>query len=298
MDGRPETSPLPIGKRVEQLARTRYVIVFAIRSGSTLLCNDLAQAGLGRPTEHFQGPAVTDPAAAFVERVVAADAPVFGTKVSWEQTFAVLRRLADEGQIRAFDLREVFGEDLGVVRLVRRNKLRQAISAWRATSSGIWHVPSGSVPVARSPGYDKEALLALMMQVLAEDWLWERHFQDAGLETLTIDYEDYVEDRAGWVAEIARHVGLPLATAPDLADRTQPMADLWTDRIEERLLDDLSAPVHPFWAVPGLQSVVPSSLPLDRCIPLPRVAPPFPTERLADRRGRLAGVAGESGEPG
>ena len=264
---------MPLGERVEQLAATRYVIVFAVRSGSTLLCNDLAQAGLGFPMEHFQGPLVPDPVPAFVQRLVARDAPVFGTKLSWEQAFALLRRLADAGEVNAFDLREVFGRDSHVIRLVRRNKVRQTVSAWRAASSGLWHLPSGSVPSNSDPGYDPEALKAVLMQLLAEDWLWERHLRDLGVDPLTVTYEDYLQDRVGWIAEIARHVGRPLADIPVLVEHTQPMADQWTDRLEERLMDDLSAPVHPFWAVPSLHGCVPASLPIAQCIPLPGPGP-------------------------
>jgi LPS sulfotransferase NodH len=270
MEARPERPPAPLGRRVEQLADVRYVIVFAIRSGSTLLCEDLAQARLGAPTEHFQGPMVVPPAGAYVERLVATDAPVFGTKMSWEQTFALLRRLADEGEIRSFDLRDAFGDDVKVIRLVRKNKLRQAVSAWRAATSGVWHNPPGAPPDGQHPGYERDAIVTLMMQLLAEDWLWERHVADAGIEALTVAYEDYIADRLGWVTEIARHVGRPLDRAPTLVDRIRPMADAWTDELEQRLLDDLSAPMHPFWAAPELWGSVPASLPIEACVPLPR----------------------------
>jgi trehalose 2-sulfotransferase len=271
MEGR---SSARLGERAQDLAATRYVIVFAVRSGSTLLCNDLTQAGLGAPTEHFQGNSVPGPVASYVERVIVRDAPVFGTKLSWEQTFALLRRLADEEQIRTFDLREAFGDDVRVVRIVRRNKIRQAISAWRAATSGVWHVPTTSLRDEPRPIFESGPLVALMMQLLAEDWLWERHLLDAGIDALTLAYEDYVADRAGTILEVARHIGRPLATPPQLVDRLQPLADRWTDLFEQRLLDELSAPIHPFWGTPGLQGSMPSSLPIDLCVPLPRSSNP------------------------
>jgi trehalose 2-sulfotransferase len=273
MDTRSDGAWAPLGRRIEQLAATRYAIVFAVRSGSTLLCDDLAQVGLGAPTEHFQGP-MLGPVAAHVERVVRADGPVFGTKVSWEQAFSLLRRLADEGAIHRFDLREAFGDDLRVIRLVRRNKIRQAVSAWRAAKTGVWHLPAGSAPESLDPGYERGALISLVMQFLAEDWLWERHVEEAGLDALTVVYEEYARDRSGCLAKIARYVGHPLDRTPVLADRIQQMADAWTDRLEQRLLDDLSAPVHPFWAAPELWDSVPASVPLETCVPLPRAPAP------------------------
>lgn len=258
-------------ERVALLAPVRYVLLFGVRSGSTMLCADLAQAGLGRPTEHFQGPMLpADGTAAYVQELVRADSPVFGTKIAWEQAFALLRRLADEGQVASFDLREVFGEDVRIIRLVRRNKARQAISAWRATVSRVWHLHVDKVEGAPCPPYDRDAIVEVMLQLLAEDWLWERHLADLGLEALTVAYEDYVDDRGRWLRVVARHLGLSIDDGWQPIDPLRPMADEWTDVIEGRLLDDLSAPAHPFWTSGTLRSFVPSSLPPERCVPLRR----------------------------
>jgi LPS sulfotransferase NodH len=237
-----------LAERISSCASTRYVIVFPLRSGSTLLCNDLGQAGLGTPTEHFQGVHLNSPVAGYVESVVRDQAPLFGTKVSWDQAVALMRRLADEHEVADFDLRQVFGQDVKIVRVVRKNKARQAVSAWRAASTGVWHVSRGTASNPTPLRYDRDSLIGIMKQLLAEEWLWERHLNDLGIPTLTIAYEDYISDRAGWVAEIARYIGRPLRVLPALEDHTDVMADHWTDLLERRLLDDLSAPTHPLWA--------------------------------------------------
>jgi len=264
------TGALPLAERVRGLASTRYVILFAIRSGSTLLCNDLAKAGLGAPTEHFQGPSIpVGGAGAYVEDVVRAAGPIFGTKIAWEQSFALLRRLADEGEhVPTFDLRHVFGGDVRAVRLSRRNKVRQAISAWRAATSGVWHVPTGSDLSSPEVPYDAGAITEILQQLLLEDYLWERYLGAVGWNALTVFYEDFVEDRPGWIRRIGEHIGYRLHDGLTVGESLRPMADAWTDEIERRLDKDLSAPNHPFWTSPSLQWTVPASLPKDRCVPL------------------------------
>jgi LPS sulfotransferase NodH len=263
--------PGSLAERVAGLAPVRYVILFGVRSGSTLLCSDLAQVGLGRPTEHFQGRFLpADGTAGYVEDLVRAESPVFGTKLAWEQAFALLRRLADEDEVACFDLREVFGDDVRIVRLVRRNKARQAISAWRAAVSRVWHLPADTAGQGPRLPYDRDAIVQVMLQLLAEEWLWERHLADLGLEALTIAYEDYVDDRRGWLSVVARHLGLSIEAGSGLEDLLRPVGDEWTDMIEGRLLEDLSAPDHPFWASLALRQFVPSSLPPERCVPLLR----------------------------
>jgi LPS sulfotransferase NodH len=258
-----------LADRVACLAPVRYAILFGIRSGSTLLCTDLAQARLGRPTEHFQGPMLPVGATAeYVQDLVRTDSPVFGTKIAWEQAFALLRRLGDEGAVVSFDLRQVFGEDLRIIRLVRRNKARQAISAWRSAVTRVWHLSAGTSDEAPRPPYDRDAIVQVMLQLLAEEWLWERHIADLGLEAMTVIYEDYVEDRAECVGAVARHLGLSIDSGWRLREVFRPMADDWTDATEDRLLSDLSAPAHPFWASAALQPFVPSSLPPERCVPM------------------------------
>jgi hypothetical protein len=72
------------------------------------------------------------------------------------------------------------------------------------------------------------------------------------------------------VTRIASHIGRPLERVPRFIDRIRPLADGWNDEFEQRLLDDLSAPAHPFWAAPELWGSVPASLPIGSCVPLPR----------------------------
>lgn len=74
-----------------------YFICFSIRSGSSLLCEDLEQWGLGRPREYFQFP---NPELAgrnlgdyLVELAEEAQGECFGFKISWDQAWELTLHL-------------------------------------------------------------------------------------------------------------------------------------------------------------------------------------------------------------
>jgi len=74
---------------------------------------------------------------------------VFGFKVSWEQAHILCCRLRAEGvgdSSDAFDLRFIF-PDLRFVHVLRKDKVAQAVSAWRAYASGIWHKSATEVDI-------------------------------------------------------------------------------------------------------------------------------------------------------
>jgi trehalose 2-sulfotransferase len=227
------------------LAETRkrfYCICFSIRSGSTLLCDDLTQWQVGAPTEWFH---VGDPFLAEVHLpdhlvALAQTLPLdcFGFKISWDQAYELTRLLREDGdQSVRFDLRTVF-PDLRYIHVVRRDKIGQAISQWRAQLSGTWHVPVGTDASPGYPEYDFEAIKPHLQQTLAEDWLWQSHFEQAGIQPLTITYEDYVNDRVGHLNRIVDFLGVSSSPSP-LADRLRIMRDGWTEGIAERFQADL-----------------------------------------------------------
>jgi LPS sulfotransferase NodH len=236
---------------LERLAHTGkrfYCICFSIRSGSSLLCEDLAQWGMGEPTEYFQfpNPNLTDRDLRdyLVALAEGARDECFGFKISWDQAWELALRLRREGdQSVTFDLRSVF-PDLSYVHLVRRDKIGQAVSAWRAASSGVWHWPVGEDVKPGHPPYDFESIKPPLQQGLAEDWLWQRHFQRVGIRPLTITYEDYLEDRAEHLHRVVEHVGVAAAPVP-LQERLHVMRDSWTQRICDTFEADLYTVADP-----------------------------------------------------
>ncbi len=232
----------PVKDRLIASGKRFYCLSFSIRSGSTLLCDDLTQWGLGAPAEHFQFPeypVLDGPLSDHLIRLAdqwAGD--IFGFKISWYQATEVTSRLRAEGHgSLGVDLRNVF-PGLEHIHMVRNDKISQAISAWRAASSQTWHWPAGTVVNPGEPLYDFEAIETEFNQILTDDWLWQFHFEQLGISPLTIYYEDYIQDRPGHLWRVADHLGVP-ASPTRLNDNLLVMRDEWTDQIARRFKAEL-----------------------------------------------------------
>ena len=240
----------PAGARAGGAARAaattslrHYCIAFTMRSGSTALCHDLESMGLGHPDEHFQEERYQG---AEIARYIADQAAnaggVFGFKISWEQLETFCRNLAAQGtEVPAMDLRSVF-PGLRMLHIVRRDKVRQAISCWRASMSGVWHIPVGSDAKPGRPDYDFDGILPFYLQITCDDWLWEQHFARLGVDVLTVSYEDYMADRDAELRRVVDFLGVQPASELQPVEKLQVMRDDWTDRMAERFLDDVYHP--------------------------------------------------------
>ncbi len=261
-----------IRDRLAATGKRFYCLCFTVRSGSSLLCEDLAQWHAGEPTEYFQ---LTNPVMAdtdmpdhLVAHAEAARDDYFGFKISWEQAYQLTERLRIDGEESvSFDLRTVF-PDLLYIHITRRDKVRQAVSAWRAEHTGAWHWPVGSALELAQPEYDFAAIRRHLQKALAEDWLWRSHFQDAGIQPFVLAYEDYEQDREGHLVRIAEFLGVA-GERPGLQDRLRVMRDDWTEGMVARFRADLYSAPEPISA-PGVRVV--ATYPAET--PLPAGGPP------------------------
>jgi LPS sulfotransferase NodH len=244
----------PIRERLLATGKRFYCICFSARSGSTLLCHDLAHQGLGSPTEYFQlptSPVILDQLLAdyLIELVEGLPGPYFGLKMAWQQAYELTKRLRSEGDSRVtFDLRTVF-PNLAYIHIVRKDKIGQAVSSWRAVSSDTWHWPVGVSVDPGRPEYDFETIKLHFAQMVAEEWLWKSHFEEQTIEPLTINYEDYLDDRTGHLRRIAAFLGASPSLLP-LEERLHVMRDGWTEDTVKLVKADLEAPFHPYWIFP------------------------------------------------
>lgn len=195
-----------------------------------------------RPTD---GPAYSDLTtvdgwAAHLERTFALGTTtngIFGAKLMWnqlpdvEQHAGAIERFA--GLSRLELLEALFDGDLGVrfVWMRRRDKVRQAISLWRALQTRSWRLehPGGAEHPPRL-SYSFGGIEHLRRRLSADDEAWGRFFAGHEIDALELVYEEDVElDPEGSVHRVAALVDAALSAGWAPQARMLRQADRLSD---------------------------------------------------------------------
>ena len=229
-----------------------YLVCSVQRAGSWLLCHALQDTGmLGIPAEYFhradeqfwrarwQTGTEDGFLSALRERPATANG-VWGSKMMWNYFPDALARLrawprlaVGPGASDPEVLAAAF-PGLRYVWLRRGDKLRQAISWWRADVTGQWARMPATVPAA-PPAFDREAIAGLVRYAEACEDGWRSWFAANFVDPLEITYEDMAEDLDKAVRDIAAFLDVSLP--PDLGQirpRMQRQADQHTDRFVQQ----------------------------------------------------------------
>jgi trehalose 2-sulfotransferase len=121
--------------------------------------------------------------------------------------------------------------------LVRDDKVRQAVSLWRAIQSWHWR-EDGAGADASGDGalrYSFEALDHLRGRLQAEEEWWRRYFADAGIEPLTIVYEDFADSHDEAVRAVLAHLEIPFdggwaLPSPTMRRQSDSLSREWAER--------------------------------------------------------------------
>lgn len=120
--------------------------------------------------------------------------------------------------------------------LTRADKVRQAISLWRAIQTWTWrHEEPAPVAPEVSLSYDFRVLDHLRRSLEAEEAWWEDFFAASGIEPLRIVYEEFARDHESTVVAILDHVGVPIPVGfgvpqPTLKKQSDHRSEEWVER--------------------------------------------------------------------
>lgn len=231
------------------------------RSGSNLLTDGLHGTRLaGRPKQFFLPKFEADYAARlgldgagfgdYVRGVIGRSATsneVFGFKVmAWylEEFVGRLREAFPRcGEASAGLLGRVFPK-LRYVRIVRRNKLRQAISKARAIQTGLWKVQDGNESRAE-PEFDAALIQRCLAEVSADDLIWDGFFRQAGVEPHLVEYEELCADYEATVRSTLEFIGIRIPGSTRIEVATVRQSDATSQMWEKQYLE-----IHPGAGVP------------------------------------------------
>ena len=135
---------------------------------------------------------------------------------------------------------------LRYIRLVRSDKVKQAVSLWRAIQTWQWREDAAPGPIAAAAGkglrYSFPALDRLRRGLEAEEAWWDRYFDDAGVRPLVIHYEEFAGQHDRAVRAVLRHLEIPFEEEWALPSPTmRRQADTLSEEWVARYADDLAA---------------------------------------------------------
>jgi len=182
----------------------------------------------------------------YIERVIQASTSpngVFGTKLHASQRSHLLSLLAGEGLKISDRPLETRFPNLHYIHLERENKVRQAISYYRAMHSQVWwkfvNQPANyqyAEPVQPEVlEFNFDAILGYLNTLTQENQSWVTQFQLEGITPLHITYEELSEDPSDVINLMMDFLEVPRVKV-SLEPNTIQQSDALTDEWEARFL--------------------------------------------------------------
>jgi len=241
--------------------RRCYMLCAVARSGSNLLADGLVQVRrAGRPGQYFlpqneartaldHGIDLRTNFAAYIRTLISAAASangVFGFKImGWyfEKFLARLREtgaFADAATLDLEMLRRAFPR-LQFIQILRRNKVRQAISKARALQTGLWKIQDGNAPKAE-PNFYPKLIARCINDIRREEKIWADFFERTGVPPFHVDYEQLCHDYESTMRDVLEFLKVKLPRRITISSPvTIRQSDATSREWEERFLA-LNAP--------------------------------------------------------
>ena len=230
-----------------------YLIACNPRTGSWLLTYALQDSGIAASPDEYFAPAIEEfwiqrfglksPEAggsyrnylSAVFRFGTSPDGLFGSKLLWESVGAFTGRLREDpalADLETADLLPAVFPRLQVILLQRRDKVRAAVSRWRAATSGVWAVeltgePAWLSPVEPLPTYFHPQTISDLHDLAhAEENAWLRLATEMRVPFLCIQYEDLVTAWDQSMRQVLAFLGRELPrSAPMPKPRLRRQAD-------------------------------------------------------------------------
>ena len=175
---------------------------------------------------------------------------VFGFKLmSWylEDFLARLREAHGFGNSTTSDLELLCSAfpRLRFVRIVRRHKLRQALSTARALQTGLWKVQEGK-NVLREPEFDPDLIEQSLHEAERQDKLWDSFFQRIGVKPFEVEYEKLCQNYDKTIRAVLNFLRIKLPAGARVGPPvTTRQADEISRTWEERFLAERPSAYSP-----------------------------------------------------
>lgn len=214
---------------------TSYLICATNRSGSFLLCEALKNTGIaGNPEEYFwrgdepfwkERWKVSDYGGYLSKAIEQGTSSngVFGAKIMWgyfDDFIGKLRQIPVYEQIDLPALLPHVFSNLHYVQIIRRDKVRQAISFWRAIETNTWAWTDDKQPIPeREPSFNYKAIRNLEKEIVTHEAAWKNYFEGCQIKPYVVIYEEFVPRYEETAREVLRFLDIPIPSDLKFAER-------------------------------------------------------------------------------
>src|SRR6202035_3315526 len=124
---------------------------------------------------------------------------VFGAKLMWgyfDDFISHLRQIPGCREMAAPDLLSTIFPNLHYIWVGRQDKVRQAVSLWKAIQTSTWRMDESPRTKDQSPPQHKElafhfeAIDYLVQQIVAHETAWWQYFDAYNIQPFTVLYEE------------------------------------------------------------------------------------------------------------
>lgn len=183
---------------------------------------------------------------------------MFGAKLMWGYLgdfVSLLRNIPSCRDVPLAELLPTVFPDVTFVRVVRANKLRQAVSLWKAVQTATWRedqaqakaasVEDGGGPPYRSfleehrpqLRFHYRAIDHLLQGILVEEASWDAFFEHAGIKPILVLYENFADDYETSTLRLLDRLDLETPAGftfePRMKRQSDRINDDWTHRYSD-----------------------------------------------------------------
>ena len=163
---------------------------------------------------------------------------VFGAKLMWGYLEDFLLYLRDIPAYKELPVPQLFATlfpNLHYIHISRRDKVRQAISLWRAIQSWSWRQEQGPAGApSRAPRelvFNYAAIDHLIQRTLVHEEGWKQYFAENAIQAYSVIYEELTETYEETAVRILQYLNIPLPASLAFGERQmKPQADMLSER--------------------------------------------------------------------
>jgi LPS sulfotransferase NodH len=168
---------------------------------------------------------------------------VFGAKLMWGylgDLATLLRTIDGMAGLPVPELLAHAFPGLRYVQITREDKVRQAVSLWKAVQTQAWRQDQDRAKPAAKPVFSFRAINYLVRLLTAHDASWDAYFLGLGKPPLKLTYEELAAEQGPVVRRLLAHLGIPAPEPlslppPRLSVQADELSEDWVKRVHDHL---------------------------------------------------------------